>query len=532
MKCKRLVSIGLTVAMTVAVLTACGSQNNKTASSESATSTVASVSEETEESPKEIVFPLEETMKFSALALVPQEKYPLAENTAWNALLERGNIEVELTEIPSAEAKEKGNLIMAGGNYPDFLFKMSSLDLDKYGQDGLLIPLEDLIRDYAPNLTALLDELDAWEDITAPDGHIYSLPTINQPQHYGTSWIAWINTKWLENIGMDMPETNEELYKVLKAFKEQDANGNGDPDDEVPFSFNARGYQTLLSYMGDALQYYWTYAAVKNGECVFYPRTQGYYDFLAEMRKWYEEGLIYENSFTQTVEQEKALGKSGDTVGMFLLNTPKSFVSTDYWADYKQLMPFNAENFALSSGVAKRAFAITDRCENPEILISWIDYLYSEEGGMLVRGGVEGDTLIWNEDDTFTLVRDKYENTAQWALTGSGNVPCLTPEIYYTKANVEEDPVAGIVNASYAEDGLFRIGTVLKNLKYTEEEEERRQVLAADIPGYVNNYSAEVITGKKSLEDTWEEFQQTMEKMGVVELENIYKAAYERAYAE
>lgn len=175
-------------------------------------------------------------------------------------------------------------------------------------------------------------------------------------------------------------------------------------------------------------------------------------------------------------------------------------------------MPFDVENFALSSGVAKRAFAITDRCENPEVLISWIDYLYSEEGGMLVRGGVEGDTLIWNEDETFTLVRDKYENTAQWALTGSGNVPCLTPNIYYTKANVEEDPVAGIVNSSYAEDGLFRIGTVLKNLKYTEEEEERRQVLAADIPGYVNNYSAEVITGKKSLEDTWEEFQQTMEK--------------------
>ena len=137
MKCKRLVSIGLTVAMTVAALTACGSQNNKeTVSSESAVSAVASASEAMEETPKEIVFPLEETMKFSALALVPQEKYPLAENTAWNAMLERGNIEVELTEIPSAEAKEKGNLIMAGGNYPDFLFKMSSLDLDKYVHPG------------------------------------------------------------------------------------------------------------------------------------------------------------------------------------------------------------------------------------------------------------------------------------------------------------------------------------------------------------------------------------------------------------
>lgn len=50
--------------------------------------------------------------------------------------------------------------------------------------------------------------------------------------------LVYLNKTWLDNLGLTYPETVEELYTVLKAFKEQDANGNGDPNDEIPISFD------------------------------------------------------------------------------------------------------------------------------------------------------------------------------------------------------------------------------------------------------------------------------------------------------
>ena len=52
-----------------------------------------------------------------------------------------------------------------------------------------------------------------------------------------TLGIPYINTQWLERLGLEMPTTMEELKAVLIAFRDQDANGNGDPNDEIPFDF-------------------------------------------------------------------------------------------------------------------------------------------------------------------------------------------------------------------------------------------------------------------------------------------------------
>lgn len=38
---------------------------------------------------------------------------------------------------------------------------------------------------------------------------------------------SFIRTDWLEKLGMDVPQTTDELYEVLKAFKEQDPGQTG-----------------------------------------------------------------------------------------------------------------------------------------------------------------------------------------------------------------------------------------------------------------------------------------------------------------
>ena len=162
-------------------------------------------------------------------------------------------------------------------------------DLNKYGSQGIFIPLEDLIREYAPNLTAKLDEMDAWEYITSSDGHIYSLPEISRPN--GSNPAYWVNKKWMDSLGLQEPKSFDELYEVLKAFKEEDANGNGDPSDEIPITFTDVVKPELLLQYADYGYDTATRTAVIDGELTYLPTSEEWKEFIAYITKLYQEFL-------------------------------------------------------------------------------------------------------------------------------------------------------------------------------------------------------------------------------------------------
>ena len=476
---------------------------------------------------KTIEFPLAEPLDISVLTIMPST-YSITENIAWKALMERGNFNAEITEIKAAEMKEKGALIMAGGDYPDILFKCNSLKIHEYGMEGILIPLEDLIREYAPNLTALLDENNGWADILAPDGHVYSLPQIVPSRVNGSSnFVWWINGGWLKNLGLEEPTNPEELYNVLKAFKEKDANGNGDPNDEIPLTFSDNQLRRFLLLLAEGSVYVDNYFTVVDGELVFYPTTEHFKEnYLEYLAKLYKEGLLDNAGFSQTQDQLKAIVGASDICGMHLNSSP-AFVPTEHYLDTIALTPFNPELYPLNTGVTIGGLAITDACEHPEIIVAWADYLYTEEGGRVIRLGVEGDNYTINEDGTWANIPDKYEsNTYQCTLMGSGQLPFRQPDLYLNASNAN---TRHNNNEQYGEDGLFSKGTVLPTLVLTEEENETASVLKTDILDYVDVYCAQVVSGEADLEATWDEFQAKLKQMDVDELIKIYQAAYARA---
>ena len=54
---------------------------------------------------------------------------------------------------------------------------MSDYDLLRYAKQGIIIPLENLIDKYMPNLQAVFEKYPEYRTMcTAPDGHIYSFP--------------------------------------------------------------------------------------------------------------------------------------------------------------------------------------------------------------------------------------------------------------------------------------------------------------------------------------------------------------------
>ena len=99
-----------------------------------------------------------------------------------------------------------------------------------------MIPLEDLIEEYAPNFKKLMEEDPTIRSsITTPDGHIYALPGLDHNPTSKTP-IMWLNGRWLEALGMDKPSTMDEFYELLKAFKEKDPSGVGDV---IPLTANS-----------------------------------------------------------------------------------------------------------------------------------------------------------------------------------------------------------------------------------------------------------------------------------------------------
>ena len=133
----------------------------------------------------EVAFPLAETRELSFITSAPatttQEPN---EKLIFQRLEQQTNVHIDWTCFVDDQFADKKNLALAQfGNLPDGLFTagMSDYDLLRYAKQGIIIPLENLIDKYMPNLQAVFEKYPEYRTmVTAPDGHIYSFPWIEQ----------------------------------------------------------------------------------------------------------------------------------------------------------------------------------------------------------------------------------------------------------------------------------------------------------------------------------------------------------------
>lgn len=512
MKLKKVLGFTMAVTMAVSGLAGCGK------SQDSETDTQGTNGQATE---------------FTAFSVMNGE-YVLDDSLAMKTSMENAGINIKFDSVLGADLVEKRNLVLASGKYPDMFFKagLAQTDLNEYGSQGIFIPLEDLIKEYAPNLTKKLDEMDAWQYITSPDGHIYSLPEVYVQQ--GAYSSLWINKKWMDNLGLEEPKSFDELYEVLKAFKEQDANGNGDPNDEIPLTGNDVCPPELLLQYADYAYDMGTKCAVVDDEMTYIPTSDEFKEYVAFVTKLYQEGLLDQNVFTQKYEQQGAIGQSGDVLGAFFDAGAFLTVGRDNDDDYMILTPFQEGTFPLSTAVGPGAMAITDACKNPEVLVEWADQFYSEEGGMLAIMGVEGKTYKVNEDGTWEwIVGEGYGDDiatvrASNTIQGGASHPSIWPNAWYEGMSEEVDPEEVYLNSErfrVAESGRVP----LPQLNYSDDDAKTIATIKTDVDTYIQQYVAQVATGELNLDESWNTYLDTMNAMGAAELTEIYQNAYDEA---
>lgn len=540
MKGKKILALFLAGVMTLS-LAACGSGGDNNTQGTAGSSMQATAGNEGGESADAgttggVTFPLAEKVSMDVFAMLNGED-DLKDNLTMQTMLEQANLEFNFQSVMGADLGEKRNLLLASGEYPGVFLKsgFTAADIDKYSAQGILLPIEDLIRQYAPNLTAKLDELDGWDYITAADGHVYSLPEIGRRQ--GAMHTYWINKKWMDNLGLQEPKSLDELYEVLKAFKEQDANGNGDPNDEIPFTTTDVVKPDLLLAYFDMSYDYSTKLAVIDDVLTYVPSADIFKEYIAYITKLYSEGILDKNAFTQRHEQQGAIGQAADVLGSFFDAGAFLTVGRDNDDDYIGLTPFAPEKFPLNTGITPGTLVLTDACENPEIVIAFFDQFYSEEGGILALMGIEGETYRILEDGTWEWIigEGHGDDIAQVRRTctiqGAANHPSVWPDFWFDKMSPDIDPDEVYLNGErnrLAADGVVPLPV----MRYNDEDAMTIATTTTDINSYIDQYVAQVATGALDLEASWDEYLQTLESMGAGRLYDIYNAAYLEAISK
>lgn len=453
----------------------------------------------------------------------------------WQEYQKMTNIEVDFQLTPAESLAEKRNLILAGGEYPDAFHtaRLTPTDLMNYGSQGIFIPLNDLIEEYAPNFKKLLEEHpEVRKGVTLPDGNIYGFPT-----YYDADFKSvligsklWYNQAFLDALGMKEPETTEEFYQFLKAIKETDINGNG-VHDEIPYA--ASGYGSLL----DELKGAWGLGNRGNvhnrvdidpetGGLRFIPTHPRYKELLEYMHRLYAEGLLVENLLTITGPEVNALMDEG-LVGSSVANSPHAIggVTIEHFVGAPALKgPYGDQIFsrARSPLIDLGAFVITDKNPHPEATVRWIDYFYSEEGSKLFFMGIEGVSYIEKEDGTLEYTEEAQADPGKFVSWAGGWYPAmLTAKTFKGGESTPESMAAAEKVAPYWPEEVWPPFT------YTEEELLRFNPLHTDINKYVSEMTDKFITGDVPFSE-WDTYVQTIERMGLSDYLEIYNAAYER----
>ncbi len=530
---KRVWALLLAVVLAFSVLAGCAKQENTPADTKepsNQTDPTPSGDDKTD-APAEAsqdVFPLAETYNVSAFAFGNTGE-ELDKTLTMQVMEERTNIHWDISTASQAELSEKRGLSFNSGEYYDVYIKsgISATEAFQYGSQGILIPLNDLIDQYMPNLKALLDEQDLWNQITSADGNIYALPQLNGQELAAPA--VYINQKWLDNLGMKLPTTQDEFLDVLRAFVKDDPNGDG-ANDEYGIYCPSGAVEYTLPLFGVAMDYS-TYSMYDNGNAVFVPTSDVYHDFLAFWAQVYTEKLINQDCFTASWDDLNAIGATSDTLGTIPTYGAYQHVGTERDEEYVGLNPFNGKHTMPSgNGLGYGALCITDKCTNPELICQWADYFYCEEGAILGRMGVAGVTFSLDDNGMYEWIID-----GEWGgdITSVRNKACM---FGWYPAPLAKAKLFDEGNTNPEELFLYEQRKALleyaaepyPTLNWTEDELAERADLITTITSYYYEYMAQVITGQLDLDATWDEYLSNMDAMGASRLHEIDQAAYTR----
>ncbi len=470
----------------------------------------------------------------------------------WKWADEKQNVQFEITTIDPSVLGEKINLMFVGNTMPDVLVGagLSTSQIVQYGQiEHQLLRLNELIEEYAPNLTALFEAHPEYKgSSTCQDGSIYSLPTLSAVSNQlAGSPTVLINDTWLEQCGLEKPTTLDELYETLKAFKAQ-------YPDSIPLG-GGKNYASPDQYIWTALGFTTNNVldpGFLNGEVKVLAGHELYGEYLRFMNKLFVEGLISQDYYT--IDQTQARGQVSEGHVGIIADVNYGYAAD--WREWSSVVPLTSEwntnkVWQSSSTFTPGAAVLSVNCEHPELAIRFFDTFYDVAyGAYLWNGPITGSDdamgLVggWYTNENGEIIYEEhangtYQSGKAYLLAKvtpfNGKRPCIKPSSEdmlilgsggaLTEYNFDlNDPVDNY-RASKSECVLPYFVPTYPTVYFDEQTIIHINEIQLVLSDYVTTESAKFITGVNSF-DQLDAYFAELDKLGFEEYEEYYSDAY------
>jgi len=487
----------------------------------------ASVMEEPVEIEHLIDFPIEEpftvtvsestTPSLTGSALIGDDGSELG----WAKWLqERTGADIQVDLYSFLDATDKQNLMIASGDYTDILVGMFNYS---GGVDGAVE--EDILTDisqyaeYMPDyMNTLFQDVNNVAAAYSTENHLAAFYGINDPAaraDYGPV----IRQDWLEELGLDSPETYDELHDVLTEFK--NAYGatlwitayGGVPGD-------LSGGYGFPEYCGGA----GFPTEIKDGQFRFAPVVDGFQDYLRMLHQWYAEELIYPDFLSQGGADYPANDLfTGDKIGVWF--TYVSYLAAEQglmehgtiapmvWPSLEKGKPCEYGKAPNNSGVdGMGAFSVTTASDDIPLLCAIFNEFYTEEGYDFCNWGIEGETYEMEGDKhvfTDVIVNDPYS---------------LGPNVMMTYYFFKDGPflynneryLASYTDVQLEAANLWTTSRSAAQLStMTTDQMYESYTLQSDISTVYQEYVVKFIVGDKDIDADWQEFMDQLSGCGL-----------------
>jgi putative aldouronate transport system substrate-binding protein len=515
-------------------------------------------------------YPLvKEKETITVMATATYAQFDAATNVMCNYYEEMTNVHINWINVPREQIRERVNLALASGDQIDFIVCPGTtfLDLAKFAGQGVILPIQDYIESDTVNMKKILNDpkYDGWRQaVTLPDGGIYGMPGLSEVvhgQHYGKMWV---NKEFLKNVGMQIPTTTEEFHAMLTAFKNLDANGNGDPNDEIPFA-GAIGdfYNKVDTYLMNAFVYDdgEDRLFLDNGKVTASFTKSEFHDGLRYLRQLYTEGLIYPDSFTMSSDDRATLNsrKYESIIGAvpFCVTSGVGFREGGQpvrWVDYEVIPPVKGPKgvqttqYSPYGKFSGSTSFIPVTCKNPALMLRFVDYFYTQEGMNLFEMGAPGygqfpaDPGAVGPDGSLAKYRKQiiprdspFYGNLKWA----GDWTCAGPAEWRNAIQTASDILAP--DGSGTEGFLYQktltnyvpyappVSTIMPPLIYSEDVISEFATLRTNINAYVEESIARFIRGDLNVETDWNRFQTELKNLGIDRYFQIIQTTYDKS---
>lgn len=473
-------------------------------------------------------------------------------------LFEATNVSVSWENVSESVYAQQKNLIFGNADdRPDAIYHagMGAGEIIKYAKRKMLVPISDYLE-YMPNLSKILEERpDIRNQLTnVEDGKIYSLPRVEEMGLLQHPNILFLNKDWAQqaiNAGAvsgvaagDLQDgltlTAAQMESMLKYFKDNDMNGNGDNADERPMSFvynNWQGNQCDLYGMfglNDNLEH----RVIVDGKVTYTVTDDRFKEATNFIAGWVTDGLIDKVSFEQSQDNFLANGKGAETYGAFYWWESETVVSNpeNYIACAPLVGPNGDQTVCVSNNpeIGTGEVVVFSDCANVEVLLAYLDRYYDPLISAQINYGPIGIVYEEQLDANGKLVQKALPEGVTSDELRLQNAPLgiiyLSDYAWENVVNMEPRAQLRVDRLKLVAEPYVPAGVQpCTNLQFTMEELNTLSNYETNFNDYVRTNLINWLMKGGVSDGDWSTFQSELNgKVNLAGIQQVYQDAYDR----